>query len=170
MDNLINPSSRSDPPSSSNARPALMPDGADDILTHHLAGIRQMEKAGYALGVRRGRITLFLIAALMFASEVLIDYAKDLLSWKIFMATLIEASLFIAIGLYTYKKPYIAIISGLVLYIGLWVIGLLLSFFDPGSLYSLRNMSSIAVRLVIIVFLLWSLPDARKLEHMEKEN
>jgi hypothetical protein len=82
------------------------PHPQEDILTDHVAELRQIEKEGYELGVKRGRNTLFWIAGLMFAGEILIAMGKNQLDSWVVIASAIEASLFISLALYTYKRPF----------------------------------------------------------------
>lgn len=132
-----------------------------DVLTNQMAELRQIEKEGYELGVKRARTTFYWISGLVFVSELILAYAKDLLTTAVFIATFVEAGLFLGIGLLTYKRPYIAIIIGLILLVGLRVVGIV---------YGGSNVFSGIILMVIFVVLLYrALPDAKKWEQMEKE-
>jgi hypothetical protein len=159
MESPFNPSSLPEPSSSSHA--SFIQDAPTDVLTDHVAGLRIIEREGYELGVKRGRNTLYWIAAVIFVSEILIAYAKDLLTIELVIIALLEGLLFAGLGFYTHKKPYLAILLGLILFMAVWALSLA---------YSLSNLvSGLVVRLVLIVFLIRALPDAKKLEKMDKE-
>jgi hypothetical protein len=134
----------------------------DDVLSEHLAELRQIEKEGYELGVKRARQIFYWIAGLVLASELALAYIRDLLSAAIVIAAVVEAVLFLGIGLLTYKKPYVAIISGLVLLIGLRLVGVI---YGSGNI-----LTGIVVMVIFVILLIRALPDARKWERMEKEN
>jgi hypothetical protein len=134
----------------------------DDVLSEHLAELRQIEKEGYELGVKRARQIFYWIAGLVFASELALAYIRDLLSATIVIAAVVEAVLFFGIGLLTYKKPYVAIISGLILLIGLRLVGVI---YGSGDI-----LTGIVVMVIFVILLIRTLPDARKWERMEKEN
>lgn len=131
-----------------------------DILTEHMVRLRAEERRNYLPGVRRGRNSLYLIAILLFAGEVLIAYGRNELHYWIFLVASFEAAAFVGLGLYTYVRPYGALLMGLILFTFLWAITLI---------FSVSNISSVAIRVVIILFILRALPDAWKLERLDKE-
>lgn len=133
----------------------------DDVLSEHLAELRQIEKEGYELGVKRARQIFYWIAGLVLASELALAYIRDLLSATIVVAAVVESVLFLGVGLLTYKKPYVAIISGLILLIGLRLVGVI---YGSGNI-----LTGIVVMVIFVILLIRALPDARKWERMEKE-
>lgn len=133
----------------------------DDILSEHVAGLRQIEKDGYELGVRRARNIFYWIAGLIFVSELLLAYYKDLLTLTVFIGTVVEAGLFLGVGLLTYKKPYLAIITGVILLIGLRIVGVI---YGSGNI-----LTGLVLLVIFVILLIRVLPDARKWEKMEKE-
>jgi hypothetical protein len=132
-----------------------------DVLTEHMVRLRAIERQNYLPGVRRGRNSLYLIAILLFAGEVLIAYGRNELHYWIFLVASFEAAAFVGLGLYTYIRPYAALLMGLILFAFLWAITLI---------FSVSNISSVAIRVVVILFILRSLPDAWKLERLDKES
>jgi hypothetical protein len=122
--------------------------------------LRDQERLNYLPGVRRGRNSLYLIAILLFAGEVLIAYGRNELHYWIFLVASFEAAAFVGLGLYTYVRPYAALLMGLILFTFLWAVTLI---------FSVSNISSVAIRVVVILFILRALPDAWKLERLDKE-
>jgi hypothetical protein len=146
----------------------MLPSPTEDVLTDHIREVRQIEREGYELGVKRGRNALFWIAGLMVVADMLIAYGKDELNLALVGLVAGIASIFTGLGFLTRKKPYIALLSGMVLYIGLWATDLVFSL-RAGSFNGTTAFSGLIVRIVFVIFLARALPDARKLERMLRE-
>ena len=146
----------------------MLPSPTEDVLTDHIREVRQIEREGYELGVKRGRNALFWIAGLMVVADMLIAYGKDELNLALVGLVAGIASIFTGLGFLTRKKPYIALLSGMVLYIGLWATDLVFSL-RAGSFNGTTAFSGLIVRIVFVIFLARALPDARKLERILRE-
>lgn len=146
----------------------ILPSQVEDVLTDHVSQLRQIEREGYELGVKRGRNALFWIAGLMVIADMLIAYGKNELNLPLIGLVAGIASLFTGLGFLTRKKPYIALLSGMVLYIGLWITDLVFSL-RAGNFNGTTAFSGLIVRIVFVIFLARALPDARKLERMLKD-
>lgn len=131
-----------------------------DLLTGELDGIRQIEIDGYKQGVKKARNTLFVIAGLVFLGEMITLAASgDGNFLETVIIALIEAGIFVALALWTENKPYTAIIIGIIIYLGLW---LLTAIFDPSSI-----IKGIIVKIIILVYLFKALPDAKALQQVK---
>ncbi len=137
-------------------------DQPKDLLTGELDGIRQIEIEGYEQGVKKARNTLFVIAALVFAGElIMMAIAETGIFLEGVIIALVEAGIFVGLALWTKKKPYTAIVVGIVVYIGLWA---LTAFIDP-----LNIVKGILVKIIILGYLFKSLPDAKELQRVKTE-
>ena len=124
----------------------------------------EFSMTGYDKHIRQARNSLFAIAILLFINVVILyysnqDYAEyiwiDLLVYGGFIAA------FIALGFWTKKKPYTAIVSGLVLY-GLFIF--LNAIIDPVTI-----VKGIIFKVFVIVLLIKGLKDAKEAQAL-KEN
>jgi len=134
---------------------------AGDFLTEHVKGISQSEKESYKRVIPKTRNIFMGIAALLFARDLVIAYAQDKVTPVIFTLAITEACLFVGIGFYVHKRPYTAILIGLVVFTVFWILSL---FYSSGD-----STSASVVRIVLVLILALHIPDARRLEKMEKE-
>lgn len=134
-----------------------------DLLVEELDGIRQIEIEGYEQGVKKGRNVLFVIGALTFIVEMFMMFSSDTgFSALWLIIALFEAGIFIALGFWTKKKPYYAIIAGIVIYIGLWVLA---GIYDPTTL-----LKGVVIKILIVGYLAGSLGYAKELQRVKNED
>ena len=95
----------------------------DDLISDYVDEIRQAEIEGYEPAVRKARNALFLAAGLIFAGEI-ISMAKDGegFDYTLVLVALGEAGIFIALALWTRKRPYSAVVGGLIAFIGIYLL------------------------------------------------
>ncbi len=119
-----------------------------DIYDKH---IRQARNAIFATA---GVLTLNLIILMATYPKKLVDYIWiDITLWGVFIFA------FIALGFWTKKKPFYAIITALILY-GVFI--LINALLDVSSLYR-----GIIFKIVVISYLIKSLSDAREAQQMQ---
>jgi hypothetical protein len=140
----------------------------EDVLTNHVSELRQIEMEGYELGVRMGRNVLYWIAGLMFVADMLLAYSKGDLHAPVIAFIALVASVFAGLALFTHKKPYLALLLGIVLYITLCGTDIVYSLTNGGSV-GVGIVTGLVVRILFTIFLFRALPDARKLERMKAE-
>jgi Na+/proline symporter len=138
------------------------PENKQDQIAEYHDEIKHFELEGYQQKVRKARNALF-IAAGALALGFFISLAQsgeafigDLL---IVFGPLIVA--FILLGFWTKKKPYTAIILGLILFFGFWI-GF--SILEPRNIYS-----GIIIKIFVIVALFSAINDAKELQKAIEE-
>lgn len=117
----------------------------------------------YDRHIRRARNAIFACAGILLLSLIILaaslppgynDFWMDAIFWGVFIAG------FIALGLWTKKKPYYAIIGALILYgISIAING----FLDPVTI-----IKGIIFKIIIIVLLIKGLSDAKAAQEMQK--
>lgn len=119
---------------------------------------------GYDKHIRQARNVIFVAAGILVLNLIILiatapvfyDYLWiDILIWGLFIAG------FVALGIWTKKKPYSAIIGALILY-GVFVI--LNAVIDVTTLYK-----GIYIKVIIIVFLFKGLSDAREAQQIKEQ-
>lgn len=124
----------------------------------------EFSTAGYDKHIRQARNVIFVAAGVLVLNLVyLIATAPayyeylwiDLMIWGLFIAG------FVALGLWTKKKPYTAIIGALILY-GIFII--LNAILDVTTLYK-----GVYIKIIIIVFLFKGLGDAREAQQIKEQ-
>jgi hypothetical protein len=119
---------------------------------------------GYDKHIRQARNAIFVAAGILLLNVIILSFTVppgyeylwiDLLIWGTFIAG------FIVLGLWTKKKPYSAIIGALILY-GVFI--LLNALIDVSTIYK-----GIIFKVVIIVFLVKGLRDAKEAQQMKEQ-
>jgi len=118
----------------------------------------------YDKHIRQARNAIFAVAIILALSVIVMVATSpgnyeylwiDILLWSAFIVV------FVVLGLWTKKKPYYAIVSALVLY------GFFIAFnayLEPSTI-----MKGILVKIIIIVFLVKGLRDAKEAQRLKDE-
>ena len=117
---------------------------------------KHIRQARNALYIAAGVLTFNLVILLFSYNELYVEYIWiDITIWTLFIAG------FILLGIWTKKKPYYAIISGLILY-GLFIA--LNAFIDVNTLYK-----GIFMKIIIIGLLIKGINDAKAAQEMKDQ-
>jgi hypothetical protein len=128
--------------------------------------LKQIEMMGYETAVRKARNALFWTAGLVFLGEM-IGMLRDGAGFDpvIFAIALVEAGIFIALALWTKKKPHTAVVTGLIVFIGFILLTVVLNGMAYGSEGVMKALvSGIIVKIIILVTLIKALSDASALQ------
>ncbi len=139
---------------------------ATNEVTDYLSDVRQIEMEGYEQGVRRARNALFWTAGLLFFWEMigLIRSSEGFEAITVGFA-LLMAGIFIGLALWTKKKPYTAIIIGIVVFIAHWLLAIVVNGMTDGAEGAGRAIiGGIIIRIAIMVNLFRPLQDAKELQ------
>ncbi len=120
----------------------------------------------YDKHIRQARNALFIVAGVQFLFGAFLAYQSNeepIVAWIGFGAVAFVSALFFGLGLYTKKKPYTAILLGLILYVALLVLDAVT---DPASI-----VRGVILKGLIIFYLARSLGDAKEaqegMKHMK---
>lgn len=142
-----------------------------DLIADDLEGIRQIEMEGYELGVKKARNALFWTAGLIFIGEMIAGGQGGGEMGLVIGIALVEAAIFVALALWTKKKPYTAVLVGLCAFIGILLLGVIANTLIDGATGAIKAIfGGIIVKVVIIVILVRSLGDAKALQQALEEN
>jgi hypothetical protein len=149
-----------------NKIPEPTEDTVNQIADYH-DEIRQIELEGYELTVKKARNALFWAAGLVSLGEI-IGYARsgiepDLLG-IIIVAVIVAA--FIMLALWTKKRPYTAIIMGIVVFCLYILLNVIAFAYIEGATGILKGIfGGIIVKILILVALIRPLKDAKELQN-----
>lgn len=142
-----------------------------DLIADYHADINQIELEGYELRVKKARNALFWAAGLILLGEILV-YARsgaELDIYGVAIVTLIVGT-FIGLALWTKKKPYTAIISGIIAFVLYILLVVVLNGYAEGAAGVLKALfSGILVKVLIFVALIRPLQDAKELQKLKEE-
>ena len=134
----------------------------ENAISDYYDGVKNLELQRHAEGVKKARTALFVAAALIFIGE-LVSVAIQNIAFTPFIIgiAVIEAGIFVALAFWTRTKPFTAIVVGLIVFIGIWILAIVASG-TQGAI------SGIIVRIIIISYLISALKPAREWENAKK--
>lgn len=115
---------------------------------------------GYDKHVRHARIALYVLAALTFCSIALMTPVNSPERWISVGFVVFVALIFFVLGLWSKKRPFTAILTALILFVGLQVLNGIL---DPSSL-----LQGWYVKIAVTLFLILGLRNAKEIQDRRK--
>ncbi len=128
-------------------------------------GLDAMEREDHERGIRKARNALFIVGGLMFVVDmVILAMQHDTLApTDIYLTVGIDLAIlaaFIGLGFWSKKKPYSALLTGLILFVA---IQLLAAVSDPANL-----VRGIVVKVVVVATLVAGIKKAKRLQELNK--
>jgi len=117
----------------------------------------------YDKHIRQARNALFVVAGIILLNAVILfkDYPFDIeVMWLDYLIWTVYIGGFIALALWTKKKPYYAIVGGLIL-MGVFII--INAIIEPGTIFK-----ALIFKIAVIVFLIKGLGDAKEAQQMKE--
>lgn len=147
------------------------PDQQENVISEYASELKQLEMEGYERAVRKARNALFWAGGLIFLGEMISMFGQGLGFQPIlFAVALVEAGIFIALAFWTKKKPYTAVVTGLVAFIGIILLSVIVNGMVEGSAGVLKALfGGIIVKVIILVNLILPLKDAKALQEAMKQ-
>jgi len=135
---------------------------SENVISDYYEGVKQLEMEGHESGIKKARNALFATAAILLIGEIINAGVSGYGFTPLLVAIIVaEVGAFIALGFWTKTKPYAAIVTGLILFILLWVLAIVV-------IGGKATYSGILVRIIIIWYLASALKPARAWEELKK--
>jgi hypothetical protein len=133
------------------------PDRQDTIFNEE-----EFLNTGYDKPVRQARNTLFVVAAIQFIFGLITMYPIEdvAVKWVTFSIVVFISGIFVGLALWTKKKPYTAILTGLIIYCLLLLVDL---FYQPSSI-----IKGLIMKIIVIVYLVKGLSNAKETQQLQK--
>lgn len=143
----------------------------ENVVADYLDDIKQIELEGYELGVKKARNALFWTAGLLLLGEIISSFRDGYELTLLVMAIIaVEVGIFVGLAFWTKQKPYTAIVTGIVTFIALQLIGSITYGIAEGVTGVLKVLfSGIIVKVIILVALFRALGDAKELQQSMEE-
>ena len=144
----------------------------ENSIADQMNELKEQNLAQYEIGVRKARNALFATGALLFIGEMITmarmygEMVPELLA-----ISLVEAGIFVALALWTKKRPYTAIITGLILFILIAVvlpIGITIN--EDAETITKAVFGGIFIKIIILVYLIKALNDAKEIQKNRGHN
>ncbi|MGG9972029.1 hypothetical protein ACQ33O_09575 [Ferruginibacter sp. SUN002] len=141
-----------------------------DQIADYAEEIKKINMEGSERVVKKARNALFWTAGLLLLGEILSIFLNKLEVDVVLVGVIVvEVGAFIALALLTKTKPYTAVVSGLILFIGIQLLAAVAYGYAGGIEGVLKTLSSgIIVKVIILVNLFRAIGDAKELQQ-EKE-
>lgn len=141
--------------------PELHPENNSETIFNE----NEFSNEGYDKHIRQARNAIFAVAIIIFLSLVYLYFTLPEYYHEYFWIDCLVQGTFIAgfifLGLWTKKKPFTSIVCALILY-GLFIA--MNAYFDPTTIYK-----GLIVKVIIVVFLIKGLTDAREAQRMKDQ-
>ena len=134
----------------------------EEILTEYYTGYQQLQLESAKSEVKKARNALFFVAGVSLLFTIVTMLTADTFEIETTVVLFVVTGIFAGLGLMTKKQPFVAIIIGLILYVGLWLVDIALA--GTENIYK-----GLLVRCIIIYFLIKGLKHAREAERLMKE-
>lgn len=140
------------------------------VIADYANEINQIRMEGYERAIRKARNALFWAGGLIAFWEIFAMIRSGVGFEPIsFGFAIIIGGVFIALGFWTKKKPYTAIITGLIVFIAYIGLVVLANTLVEGSTGLLKGIfSGIIVKVIILVNLILPIKDAKELQEAKK--
>ena len=144
---------------------------SENVIEDYANEIKQIELEGNALVVKKARNALFWTAGLLLFSEIVTSFRDGYELTAYVIATIIvEVGIFIALALWTKKKPYTAIVTGIAFFVGLQLFSAIVLGITEGATGVFKILfSGIIVKVIILVTLFRAVGDAKELQQAREE-
>lgn len=139
---------------------------SENIIADYANEIKQIELEGNQRTVKKARNALFWTAGLLLFGEIVSSFKDGYeLTAYVIAVIILEVGVFLALALWTRKKPYTAIVVGIIAFIGLQVLSAIILGITEGVEAVLRILfSGIIVKVAILVTLFRAVSDAKELQ------
>lgn len=137
-----------------------------DVIADSMNELRQIEIEGYELAVKKARNALYWTAGLIVFWEMVYMFrAFNTIDPAITIFALAVGAIFVGLALWTKKKPYTALVSGIVAFIAYILLAVLANGYTDGAEGVAKALvSGIIVKVIIFVNLIRPLKDAKALQ------
>lgn len=134
----------------------------ENVISDYYDSVRQDQMQMAEQGIKKARTALFVVAGLMLLGEIISASASNIVLTPLAIGIIIaEVGIFVGLAMWTKSKPYSAIITGLVVFIGLWILAI--------AMLGMRAAyGGIVVRIIIIVTLVNAMKPAKAWEDAKK--
>ena len=140
-------------------------------ISNFVSDISHIEMEGYEIRVRKARNALFWTAGLIFLGEMISMFSTyHEVEPLVLGIAFAEAAIFVALALWTKKKPYTAIITGIILFTVLILLAAGVNGYVDGAEGVFKALfGGIIVKVLIYLNLIRAVKDAKLLQKAKEE-
>lgn len=133
-----------------------------DVISNYYEGYQQLELKSAENNLKKARNAIIAIAALLLLGNLIMMGSSDSFTTVGLAIALLATGIFVGLAFMTKKQPLTSVIIALVIFVGLWVMDIIVL----GTDYLFKG---IIVKAIIIYFLVTGIKYARETERLRKE-
>lgn len=149
------------------------PEDKKDLISDYANEVRQMDLDYAQSGIRKARNALYFAGAMLFISEILSVFQFQgaySFSWYLLVIALVEGGIFVALALWTKKKPYYAVLGGLIAFISIILLAVSVNAYADGWGGGIKALvGGFIFKIFILVALFQALGDAKTVQDAQKD-
>jgi hypothetical protein len=137
-----------------------------DLISDYVNEIREQDLEQHKLSVKKARNALYLVAVLVFAGEMIGMFTSDEGFTPLVLGiSIVEAGIFVALALWTKRKPYSAVVGGIIAFIGIYALAFAgnLMASDLGSAVK-SLLGGFIFKIIVLVTLFGALRNAKAVQ------
>jgi tryptophan-rich sensory protein len=142
----------------------------EDLISDYVNEMREMDLEHNQRTIKRARNALYIVAVFVFIGEMVAMFMSDEgFDYLTLIIAIFEAGIFAALAIWTKRKPYTAIITGIIAYVALLILSVAYSGYVNGGEAAIRTIvSGIIIKVAILVTLFKALNDAKTVQNYKK--
>jgi hypothetical protein len=146
-------------------------EGQKDLISDYANEVRQMDLEYAQSGIRKARNALFFAGVMIFISEIVSVFQGGYgFTWYLLLIALVEGGIFVALALWTKKKPYYAVVGGIIAFIGIMLFSVAVNAYADGWGGGIKALvGGFIFKIFILVALFRALSDAKSVQAAQKE-
>lgn len=143
----------------------------EDTISEYIFDIEQDRIEFNQSIVKKARNTLFLAAVLIFLGEMVSMFKNGGgFNTITFIFALIEGGIFVALALWTKRKPYSAVLGGVIAFVSVMLLAMLANGYADGIGAALLSLiSGFIFKIFILIALINALKNARELQGIQQK-
>jgi hypothetical protein len=115
---------------------------------------------GYDKHIRNARIMLYIVAGLQLLPLLTLGPIAEDVYWIVIGLQLFFVAVFVALAIWTKYKPFAALMTAMIFFICIWLLGAIL---NPATIFS-----GILVKVIVVILLILGIRNARDAEEVKK--
>jgi len=144
----------------------------DDLITDYMDEMALADLDFHQSVVKKARNALFLAAVIVFLGEMVAMFNNGgTFSMGVLVIALVETGIFAGLALWTKKKPYNAVIGGLIAFIGIIVLAIVVNGLVGGiGAAVMALIGGIIFKIIILAALFSALKNAKTLQEIQRKD
>ena len=142
----------------------------EDLISDYVNELKESDLEHNKLSVKKARNTLYLVAVLVFVSEMIGMLMSDEGFTPLVLAiSLVEAGIFVALALWTKRRPYSAVIGGIIAFIGIYTLAFAVNAYTLDFGAAVKSlMGGFIFKIIVLVTLFQALGNAKAVQNHNK--